>query len=220
MKLKDFMHGLASINPASIKPASKTPSFKKLNMDKTNIYKIFEIQQSQITVYKNGYVTYSKKVDKKMRKTVFHINKIKFSYRFVDGTKSKIDVSQFGDVEEVNLLACYGEIRLAHNQYSRGGSHTEYHLDNDGNDWTKETFTDADIVEKEAMHCTAQEIYEQNLKKLENAQSKLTDKQREVIQKKYYEKKKPTDIAKELGIDRKTAREHHDAALKKMKKYF
>ena len=222
MKLSVFMNALATNYPASTKPASRTPHYKNLIEDNTvNVYKTFSVEQAEITVYTNGYVTYSKKVDSKTRHTVFHINKINISYEFVDGTINKIDASLLGDTEEVNLLACYGEMRLAHNQESREEYHTDYHLNDDGNDWTKQANTDVDIVEKQIIDEPFNEqIRDANLNKLHNAMSKLTLKQREVIQKMYYEKKKTSKVAKELGIDRKTVKEHHESALKKLRKYF
>lgn len=200
------------------KPSGRTPKYEVLK-ETCVIKDTFPVGQAKITVFKNGYVAYSKFVNEEPRNTVFHINKIDITYDFVDNTKCHINTAQLANMEEKDVLTFYGEVRLEHNSDSRHEYHSEYHLNNDGNDWTQETYTAPDMVENEAMASITRAEEAETLKRLHDAMSKLTPKQLEVIKKIYFEQKSVTQTASDLKLGRSTVNDHHKNALKKLRKY-
>lgn len=213
-------------------PSGKLPTYSSITQQNKNVILFYqEIEnklihqddmaikemptvKSELTVYKDGYVTYKR--NDSNRTTVFAINQMKWLYRFVDTQKPKIiPESEYDFMEAIDVLTLYAEDRLSHNSDSRAEYWTEFHPDNDGTDFSHELtvpdFTD-DLFDIPEQALTTQRLHD--------AISQLTDKQRQVIAMTYFHDMTQQAIADKLGISRNSVEDRLHGALKKLKKIF
>lgn len=193
----------------------KLPTFRELSLSTFKIIIQLETTESKLFVYENGFVSYSLIQDGRACSTVFTIDKMKWKYTFVKGNDLTIPESEYENFDAAKLLTLYAEERLMHNSDSREEYKTDYHLDSDGNDFTTEAstpdFTDA-FLDNFEHRTTSNRLYK--------AISKLTEKQRIVLELYYFNQKTQQEIAAKLGISRTSVQDRLDGALKKLKKIF
>lgn len=193
----------------------KTPTHKKLRESGIPVIMKTHIENSIVTVYENGFTSYSKTINSKVHTTVFAVDMINWSYSFVDGQTFTVPKSEYENLDAATVLAMKGEERLAHNTESREEYKVSFHLENDGTDYAKEAaapdFTDAFLNKMES------EIQSEQLR---NALSKLTQKQYIVVKMYFFDGMTQEEIAVRLGIERSSVSSRLQGALKKLKKVF
>lgn len=185
----------------------KTPTDKSLRESQTPI--VFEMTRNNLilTVYQNGFVSYSVIEGNTKHTTVFSLNKVRWTYRFVDGTVVTIPKSEYEQFDVEIVLSTYGEERLAYNNDSRQELSGEKQKKVQQKfDAVASDFSD-DVIKKIDVNSPVQ-----------LAIKELTEKQKIVIYLRYYEDMKQREIAEYLGISRSNVQSHINSALKKMRK--
>lgn len=216
------------------KAEGRLPSAKSLK-DREDIVVHEECDGAAATVFSTGHILYTREE----HSTVYTVERCRKMETQTDG---KIDAEtaesyrqQGYEVEngclyisekfyenlpwfEVISMIC--EERLDHNQESREGSHTDFSLDNDGNDWDEHTWL-PDFVEEMFRQQDEEEKDAENHKKLMLALDSLTEKQRMVV-KLYFGKEGMTEkkVADKLGISQQAVHKSLAAAVRKIRTFF
>ncbi|MGO4943685.1 RNA polymerase sigma factor [Streptococcus alactolyticus] len=192
----------------------KLPGYRMLTNSGREIFLRSRYEDAVITVYDNGFFTYE--VDG--MHTVQGVDRCSLTYESVDGIQVAIARSEYEDLPYSMVLESEGSDRIAHNREEQEAYHTSFHLDSDGNDWAEELRSPSieDIIEKRELEKT--ELG--HIETLYVAMKSLTDKQREVIELRFYQKKSVEEIAVILKLSRQSVYERLNAAIKKLKKFF
>ena len=185
----------------------KTPTYKSIRESQTPI--VFQLTRNNviITVYQNGFVTYSVIEGNTERTTVFSLSKVHCTYRFVDGTVVTIPKSEYEQFDAAIVLSTYGEERLEYNNHSR-----------------QELTKDKQKKVQQSYNPIVSDFSDDIIKKLDIdspvllALKNLTDKQRTVIHLYYWEDLNQREIAEYLGISRSSVQSRYDNAIKKLNK--
>lgn len=185
----------------------KTPTDKSLRESQIQI--IFEKHFNNLIlkVYQNGFVSYSAIIGNKKHTTVFSLDKVNWTYRFVDGTTVTIPKEKYMHIDAEIVLASYGEQRLAHNNEAREMI-------------SEEKSEKLQTQYSAAIPDFSDEIIEKldTVSRLQSALKKLTDLQYKSITLYYYEQLKQEEIAKILGTSRSNVQFHLRQAYKKLEK--
>ncbi len=193
----------------------KLPTYNELSKSGKDIFLNYKTDKTELTVYKEGYITYYQIQNKKKFATVFAIDHVKWRYQFVTGETKTIPQAEYENHDAVKILTIYAEGRLMHNADSREEYRTDYHLDNDGTDFTAEA-TAPDFTE-ELLNSHEKKM---EYKRLHQAISGLTDKQRQIIKMYFFYNMTQQQIANKIGISRSSVSDCLQGALKKLKKIF
>lgn len=193
----------------------KLPTYNELSKSGKDILLNHKTDKTSLTVYKDGYITYCQIQNNKKFATVFAIDHVKWRYQFVTGETKTIPQAEYENHDAVKILTIYAEGRLMHNADSRQEYRTDFHLNNDGNDFTAEA-TAPDFTEELINR------YEKKMKcdRLHKAISQLTARQRQVVELYFFYNKTQQQIANKIGISRSSVSDCLQGALKKLKKIF
>ena len=164
-----------------------------------------------LTAYENGYAVY----EAEDGRTVLDINRCgDYRYDFTDGTHQIVPASVFEETEWSVRLLMEGERRMEHTRSVTNRNNEEFTLSNDGTDWCDAVMVD--FMEDE----NAAALADEEVRRLYAAMSKLTERQKEVLQLYYYKGMTQQEIAEELGIGRRSVGDCLEGALKKIRKNF
>lgn len=185
----------------------KTPTDKSLRESQIQI--VFEKHFNNLIIraYQNGFVSYSAIIGNKKHTTVFSLDKVNWTYRFVDGTTVTIPKEEYLHLDAEIVLASYGEQRLAHN--------------NEAREMISEKKSEKLQTQySPAMPDFSDEIIDKidDVSKIQSALKQLTDLQYKSITLYYYEQLKQEEIAKILGTTRSNVQFHLRQAYKKLEK--
>ena len=185
----------------------KTPTYKSIRESQTPI--VFQLTRNNLTltVYQNGFVTYSVIEGNTKRTTVFSLSKVHCTYQFVDGTVITIPKSEYEQFDAAIVLTMYGEERLAYNNDSR-----------------EELTKDKQRKVQQSYNPIVSDFSDDIIKKLDIdspvqlALKKLTNKQRIAIYLYYWENLNQREIAEYLGISRTGVQSRYDSGMKNLRK--
>lgn len=167
------------------------------------------VDGAKLTAYENGYAVY----EQDGAHTVMAIDRCgDYRYDFNDGTYEVVPAEVFEDAEWSVRLVMEGERRMESNRNKTVAINEAASLDCDGSDWSDAVMVD--FMDEE----NAEMLAEEELRKLYAAMSKLTERQREIIQLYFYKGMNQYEIAEELGIARPVVSKIMTAAIKKLKK--
>lgn len=129
---------------------------------------------------------------------------MKITYEFVTGEVSEVEV----DERLGGML-----LDLDRQQDNNDQKETRRHFSLNGMDYEGELFASAEDTEGEA-------VRREDMARLYSAMEALSQSQRELVQKVYFEERKITDIAREEGVSKQSVHERVERVLKKLKKNF
>ena len=203
------------------------------------------IDGADVTIYKNGYILYTKYSDDGTpHSTVYSVHrcnrvvfKVSFSlheredewdcsalaneiaYRVIDGNLTKLHIiheKEYLDLPWWLPVTTICEERIRNNQNSREEYRSEFSLDGNEDDvWTSE------LAYNSIEDWIEEEEKKENHEKLMAGMKDLTEIQRKTVDL-YFSNYGITErqVAKELGVDQSTVHRNLQAALKKLKKFF
>lgn len=189
----------------------KIPGYKQLmEMNPVAVARTM-VNGAVLTAYQNGYAVY----EADDGRTVLDINRCgDYRYDFTDGTHQIVPASVFEETEWSVRLLMEGERRMEHTRSVTNKNNEEFTLSNDGSDWCDAIMVD--FMEDE----NAAALADEEVRRLYAAMSKLTERQKEVLQLYYYKGMTQQEIAEELGIGRRSVGDCLEGALKKIRKNF
>lgn len=127
---------------------------------------------------------------------------MKITYEFVTGEISEVEV----DESLGGML-----LDLDRQQYNNDQKETRRHFSLNGMDYEGELFASAEDTERAVEH-------REDMARLYSAMEVLSQSQRELVKKVYFEERKITDIAHEEGVSKQSVHERVQRALKKLEK--
>ena len=168
-----------------------------------------------VIVYKNGYFAYIDDQGETTARTVANCRVMK--YPRAEGGFDSVDESIFEVMPFPLVLSHFGMMNIEDKKRKDVSRHENLSLDAENlpNDsrLTVPNFADELDLDGEG------DIWEKRLAMLPEAMDKLTDRQREIIKMRRFEKMTEEQIAEATGLSRRTVRDHINAAQKKMWKY-
>ena len=160
-----------------------------------------------ITVFLNGFYIY----ECMGRETVFAVDRIKsIIYEYQDNEIRRIPEKDFADGPCLIPLLAIGDGRIAHNHDSYDWYWYEFSLSDPETVWAKETAVpsaEEDVLSKE------------NAAKVQEGLSKLTERQRQIVQLYYCEGMSQHQIAKLLNLRQSRVQVVISAARRKLQKF-
>ena len=222
----------------STKGMKKLPTEKALRESKEEIVFDGDVADAHFTIYRNGLFIYSRDG----HGTVYAVDRcteIEYpctydeefganatagrTHRFSTDRQGRrcliicVPEQEYMDKPWTMPLDVIGSHRLDHNQESREESHCDFSLDNDGGDWEQNACA-PDFVDELEEKDEESEL----LKMLAEAQEGLTDCQKKAIQLRFFtktgENMTQSEMAGQMGCSQPMARNHLEAALKKIRK--
>lgn len=213
---------------------TRTPRLERLKkLDYKILFRKY-FDNSILTIYENGLVSYETHSAKTVYGTVFHADNLKWQYSSVVGTSFTVPESEYENMDAVEVLRFIGEERLQHNTDSReiyraktildAEEHRVAHPNEKTPDFSNDLVDYFDQLDtytiREARKIEAEQKINEALVLLQEALDSLTDKQAEVIKCRYYEQLTQEATATKIGIERVSVQDRERQALKKMRKKF
>ena len=168
-----------------------------------------------VTVYENGFFVYSEE-DNHTARAVANCKVMRYPKAVGKDAEVKEDI--FRDLPFPIVLAQFGMVNLEEQKAKKDGYHHGISLD-DEQIRMEERLCVPDFAEELDLDGEG-DIWEKRLALLPEAMEKLTEKQREIVQHRYFEEMTVDQAAAVMGITRRAARTHLERAEKNMKKSF
>ncbi len=171
-------------------------------------------QEYTITVYANGFYTYTE--DRGKHLAVLRVDGFKrIRYHFADKSMSFIEEKDFLDEPYAMSLYMNGQNQWEKNYQGRNNYYHDVYPTNDGNDWNE-----ALAVPSAEDHLLQKEQQHELRELLKPAMSQLTKRQREVLVLHIVEGMPQEMVANTIGLSRCTVQTHLDRAKAKIRNYF
>lgn len=168
-----------------------------------------------IIVYKNGFFAYIDDQGEPTARAVANCHVMKFGK--AEGGFDTVSEDVFENLPFGYVLSHFGMMNIEDAKRKEVKRHENLSLDAevlpDDPRLSVPNFADELDLDGEG------DIWEKRLAMLPEALGKLTDRQREIIKMRRFEKMTEEQIAEATGLSRRTVRDHIDAAQKKMWKY-
>lgn len=190
------------------KKGRETPKYKGLLQSKKKILISHSVAGSTVTVYENGYVLYRSESGSTVfpfpdsRDYLYESNRV--------GSQETVDGESFESAAWYVRLVIEGEDHLSNNDERRYYAHTVSYSA-EAEDW-RELLDKSSYIEDILI---TREIKEALVRSL----AQLTENQRCVVIKKFWDGKTYSQIADDLGITRQAAWDTMGNALRQMKKH-